>query len=198
MFNSPALQRLCDEIIDERLVRVAPADEATLTRWRENDADYANEGFVVKAFDPADDQLIVDAIGEWNKRESCIVRPLRIQGAGFNRLFHLMVKNFYKNQEGYPWGTKCAHALSFSSEIVRNIEWVRAFCFFLPKYAPHRKKEIAQTAYRMAAIFYLEQMDKWFRRYGDGTPHLSDFSKIDAYWRFAVEQYRQTKELSCK
>lgn len=188
VFSSPSLQRLCETVIDERLIRIAPNDQATLDSWQGNDAVYSDQGFAVQSFSPDDDQLLSAALLEWGKRESCLLAPLECGGAAFDRWFRLIVKQFHAGLEDRPWGTTLGRALGGSREIVRNISWVRAFVFFLPKYAKHRKDEIAQCGLRMAAIFYLEQMDKWFdNKEFMGEKH-DHFRRIHAYWTFALAQ----------
>ena len=185
MFTSPALVKLCEEVIDGRLVRIAPKDQATLDYWQGDDSVYSNEGFALQSFNPDDDQLLSAALLEWERREFCL--GLKTDGAVFDRWFQLIVMRFYAGLEDRPWGTALGQVLGNSREIVRNICWVRAFVFFLPKYAQHRKDEIAQCGLRMAEIFYLEQMDKWF----DNKLHMGEkrdyFQRIHAYWMFALK-----------
>jgi hypothetical protein len=182
------LVKLCEQVIDERLIRIAPKDHATFDSWQGNDAVYSDQGFAVQSFNPDDDQLLSAALLEWKQRESCLLEPLECSGAAFDRWFRLIVKHFHAGLENRPWGTTLGEVLGGSREIVRNISWVRAFIFFLPKYAQHRKSEIAQCGLRMATIFYLEQMDKWFDNENVLSKKHDHFQRIHTYWTFALAQ----------
>lgn len=187
MFKSPALSKLCDEVIYERVIeKICAKDQATLDSWQKNDAIYANEGFFIRDFNPSDDQLLSAAILEWEKRESCLLTALKMDGDNFDRWFQVAVRQFHQGLEDRPWGTTLGRALGFSREIVTNIEWVRAFVFFLPKYAQHRKNEITKCGLRMAEIFYLERMEKSFD-YKKQNDH-DFFANIHAYWDFSLKQ----------
>jgi hypothetical protein len=195
MFHSPALQRLCEEVIEIRMIRISSRDEETLYRWQNNSVLHAREGFMAHAFNSDDEQLISAALAEWKKRENCMLGPLKVNGPVFDRWFQTIVKVFMQEHgQKRHRGSRYSYAMSGSRDIVRNISWIRSFSIFLPKYAPHRREELADCACRMSAIFYLEQMDKWFEKREVGlNDDLSYFERIDAYWRYSLEQHSRMR-----
>lgn len=189
MFRSPNIERFCETFEQEYLVRVAPPDEQAVSRWVADDISYIREGFWIKRYLSDNDSLLVDALQEWNKRESIMLEGLKTSEDIFDRWFRLTLRAFYREQGNIDYrGTRFALACLGSREIVRNIGWVRIFACFLPRAVPNRQEPLAKIGRRMAAIFYLERIDKWIERNEAGlTNDFAECERIDAYWKYATE-----------
>lgn len=195
MTGTSAINKVCETFVQDRFIQVLPADDATVERWTADGLAYALEGFEVKPYDDRYDSLLQTALTQWKEREAVVMRSLDISGAVFDRWFPKIVQTFHRQSGEVRYlGRPLGRALLNSSELVRNMDWVRTFVCFVPRHVQQDRPLFLEVGLRMASIFYLEMMDKWIQRNeADLKQDLSGFTRIDAYWKYALKQQRSAK-----
>ncbi len=195
MFDSPAIDKVCENFVQDRFIRVLPPDDQTASQWAADSVIHALEGFEIRPYDDSYDQLLQTALKQWQNREACLLSSLDVSGAVFDRWFSKIVQSFHSQSGDVPhMGHPLGSALLAAGELVRNMEWVRTFVCFVPRHVQQDRPLFLEAGLRMASIFYLEMLDKWIQRNEAGLKQdLSGFTRIDAFWKYAVEQQRSAK-----
>lgn len=183
-----AIECLCALVDEKHLVKALARNEAEAARWTASTLAKLHEYYRIKPVENDGLNVIESALLEWREIEKIVLSAAKASPLEFDHWFSSVRNTLQKDQSIIVQpGTRLYNVLS-AAAIVRNIEWVRTFSWALPQLFPDRQKELAQIGGRVAAIFYLEQIDKWVRHPSSvqSAPAVQ-FEKIDAYWVFATE-----------
>lgn len=184
-----AIECLCALVDEKHLVKALARNEAEADHWNASTSAKLREYYSIKPVENDGLNVIESALLEWREIEKIVLSAAKASPLEFDHWFSSVRNTLQKDQSIIVQpGTRLFSVLSFAGEIVRNIQWVRTFSWALPQLLPDRQKELAQIGGRVAAVFYLEQIDKWIRHPSSvqSTP-VVQFEQIDAYWVFATE-----------